>query len=124
VISVQEMERRIQNEIIPGQTRILKAQGRERRLVISNKDREIRMKTGVKTNASKKITYDMVAFALKTISKRGCFKSEDFRAQFREEYCNGPCKFTMTGGVLVKLGIANREPGKKRGTCYYTPSGK
>lgn len=97
---------RIQNSIIPGTTKILKADGKSHRLVTSNGEGKIRMRTGVKTNYTKRITYDMIYYALDTLNNRGCFESSDFRKRFSNEYNSAPCRFSMIGGILVELGLA------------------
>ncbi len=99
---------RIQKEIIPYKTMVSKANGKERRLVTSNEERKIGMKTGVKTNQTKSITYDMVQYALDTLNAKGCFGSSDFRAGFGDKYRSAPCRFSMTGGILVELGLARQ----------------
>lgn len=116
----QELEKRIQREIIPGHSRILKADGQERRPVTSNRGRKIGMRTGIKTTQTKTITYEMIEFALETISAKGRFDSTDFCTRFKDEYNNGQCKFSMTGGVLVELGLANIVPHSNEEACYYT----
>jgi hypothetical protein len=50
----------------------------------------------------------------------GSFDSTDFRARFNDEYNAAPCRFSMTGGILVELGMANLVPGLNEKTCRYT----
>ena len=114
----QQLEQRIRNEIVPNHTRILKSSGNERRLVTSNNGREIRMITGVETASKKPISYDMLRYAFKMLSEKGTFDSHDFRDKFEREYNNGQCCYSMTGGILVELDVAQRVPiGRRR--CYY-----
>ena len=116
----QELEERIQTGIIPRRSRILKADGKGRRLVTSNRGRKIGMRTGIKTTQSKAITYDMIEFAFETLSAKGRFDSTDFRTRFKDEYNAAPCRFSMTGGVLVELGLSNIVPSPNEEACYYT----
>lgn len=116
----QELEMRIQTEIRPQRSSILKVDGKGRRPVMSNKGRKISMRTGVKTTAGKSITYDMIKYAFDTLSTKGSFDSTDFRVRFKDEYNVAPCRFSMTGGILVELGVANIVPNLNGGTCRYT----
>jgi len=116
----QQLEQRIKNEIEPGRTAILKSNGDERRIVTSNDGRTIRMRTGVETDSDKAISYEMIKSAFETLIEKGKFDSVDFRAQFSKEYRNAPCRYSMTGGVLVELGVAQRVPFDKK-RCTYKP---
>ncbi|PLS79572.1 MAG: hypothetical protein CYG59_12530 [Chloroflexi bacterium] len=117
----QELEKRIESDIIPGRTRILKANGKERRLVTFNTGRKIGMRTGVNTYQTKAITYEMVRDAFNTIEVRGRFDATDFRRSFDKEYRDGPCRFSMTGGILVELGVADLVSTETSQRCYYIP---
>ncbi|HLB47078.1 MAG TPA: hypothetical protein VJL59_08620 [Anaerolineales bacterium] len=116
----KELEKRIQREIRPRKSAILKADGKERRIVTSNKGGKIGMRTGKETNNTKAVTYEMIRFAFDTVSREGRFDSDDFRNGFRDKYNAAPCRFSMTGGVLVELGIADLIPSEDETTCYYT----
>lgn len=116
MITWQEFKNRIQTEIHPNHSCILKADGKGRRLVTSNKRHKVAMSTGKKT--SKAITYDMIRYAFHTLSVKGSFDSKDFRDRFDDEYRAAPCRFSMTGGILVELDVANIEPSPK--ACRYT----
>lgn len=116
----QELEKRVQTEIRPHRSRILKADGKGRRLVTSNRGRKIGMRTGVKTSQSKAITYDMIKYAFETLSTKGSFDSTDFCACFNDEYDAAPCRFSMTGGILVELDVAKIVPSANEETCHYT----
>ena len=56
--------------------------------------------------------------AFDTLSVKGSFDSKDFRDLFDDEYHAAPCRFSMTGGILVELDVANIEPNHK--ACRYT----
>lgn len=113
-----ELEKRIKAEIRPKESAILKADGDERRPVVSNDGQEIGMRTGRKTDSVHTISYAMIQYAFETLVKAGRFDSKDFRDCFPSEYDNATCRYTMTGGVLVELGIADRViTAKKR--CHY-----
>lgn len=114
----QQLEQRIRSEMVPDRTRILKSSGDERRLVTSNSGREIKMRTGVETDSEKFISYEMLRHAFETLSRKGTFDSHAFRDKFEREYNNGQCRYSMTGGVLVELGVASRIPVGKRRCCY------
>jgi hypothetical protein len=76
------------------------------------------MRTGVETDSKKSISYEMIRYAFETLLKKGGFYSQDFRDRFGQEYGNATCRYSMTGGVLVELGIAQRIP-ITRNRCYY-----
>lgn len=114
-----ELEKRIEKEIGPNYTCILKCDGVGRRRVISNKNRKIGMQTGSTPNQTKAITYGMLEYAFNTLMSKGHFDSGDFRSQFEAKYKAGPCRFSMTGGVLVELGVADIIPAENEEDCYY-----
>ena len=103
-----ELEKRIKAEIRPKESAILKADGDERRPVVSNDGQEIGMRTGRKTDSVHTISYAMIQYALETLAQTGRFDSNDFRRRFASEYKNASCRYTMTGGVLVELRVADR----------------
>ena len=117
----QELRQRIQTEIQPGHRGILKCRGNERRPIISNNGNEIVMRTGVKTGNLHSISYEMIQYAFDKLSKKEHFDSEYFRARFSSEYEDATCRYSMTGGVLVEMGIAQRYPIGPN-SCYYTLS--
>jgi hypothetical protein len=103
-IAWQELKKRIQTEIRPGKTCIPYRKGC--RLVTSNDGLAISMRTG--ENDTKAIPYEMVKWAFDTLSNKKSFDSQDFCARFGSAYYKrAPCRFSMTGGVLVDLGLAN-----------------
>jgi len=114
----QELNQRIRVEIQPGHQGILKCKGNKRRPIISNDGHKIAMRTGVTTNTVHTISYRMIRYAFEKLSKNGTFDSADFRARFRREYQNATCRYSMVGGVLVEMGIAQRHPAGN--SCYYT----
>lgn len=113
------IEHRIITEIQPGKTSILKSDGRESRIVTTNANRKIGMRVGVRTKQTKAITYEMVRHAYETLKSSGRYDSTDFRERFDQEYVAAPCRFSMTGGVLVELGLARIHPGKGGQHAYY-----
>lgn len=116
----QELQHRIQLEIRPNHSSILKSDGVERRPVTSNNGNKIGMRTGVKSPQSKAITYEMIRYAFEVLSAKGRFDSEDFRIHFNREYEAAPCRFSMTGGILVELGLATILPSQDDERCCYT----
>ena len=77
------------------------------------------MQTGAKSSQTKAITYSMIRYAFDTLSTKGSFDSTDFRVRFKAEYVAAPCRFSMTGGVLVELGLADLVPTSNEGVCRY-----
>ena len=114
----QELEKRIRTELTPNHRGILKCKCDERRHIVSNDGLKIVMKTGIKTDTSHSISYKMIRYAFEKLAKREVFNSSYFRNRFGKEYKNAPCRYSMTGGVLVEMGVANRHPTGK--SCYYT----
>ena len=98
---------------------ILKCFGEDRRDILSNDGQTITMDVGDKTVQRKSITYNMIKYAFDRL-KTGCFfDSLYFRKHYQTEWNKGPCTFSMTGGILVELKLADRhQKGPKR--CYYT----
>jgi hypothetical protein len=111
------VEQRIRKQIIPGSRGILKCSGMERRSITSNTGEKIGMRTGVRTRATKAITYDMLEYAFGVLQRQGEFTCKDFRSKFPTEYANGPCRYSMTGGALVEVEVAKRDD--RNGECYY-----
>lgn len=116
----QELEQRIRTEIQPGHRGILKCKGDKRRSIISNDGHKIAMRTGVTTNTVHTISYEMIRYAFEKLSKNGTFDSAYFRARFGREYQTATCRYSMVGGVLVEMGIAQRH--LIGNSCYYTKS--
>ena len=112
-----DVRRRI-TAVLPGRA-ILKCDGIGSRPVTSNDSAAISMRTGVKTAQTKAISYEMLEYALAVLNQTGRFTSADFRRQFGNEYTAAPCRFSMTGGVLVAIGSATLVPGKREGNCTY-----
>ena len=75
------------------------------------------MQTGVKTRHI--ITYEMIRYAFEKLAKKEAFDSDYFCVRFEKEYRDATCRYSMTGGVLVEMGVAQRYP-KGRNSCYYT----
>lgn len=112
-----EFERKLK-ELKPGLCWPLKCRGTERREIVENDGQTIRVRTGVKTGAKKKVSYEMMFFAFDKIMKRERFDSESFRDAFPDQYEDGACIYSTAGGILVELRLADRHPcGAK--SCYY-----
>jgi hypothetical protein len=105
-----EAEARIRVQIIAGSTAILKCDGIGRRPVTSNTAVTIGMRTGVATQQTKAITYCMLRHAFEVLQTKGRFDSVDFRLEFEKEYIAGPCRYSMTGGILVEIEAATLRP--------------
>lgn len=88
---------------------ILKCRGDKRRDIISTDDQGIRIKTGVKSKTTKLIPYDMIKYGFDRL-KAGCIFDSPC---FHEEYPGNDCRYSIVGGILVELGLADRIP------CYY-----
>ena len=114
-----QVEKRIRSLIVPGSKGVLKCDGTERRLITSNTSKKIGMRTGVKTRNTKAITYEMLEYAFNLLQTKTRFDSSDFRSRFADEYENAPCRYSMTGGVLVEVGVAKIMPSEVDGGCYY-----
>lgn len=68
------------------------------------------MRTGVRTNNAKSITYEMIKFAFEKITSGEDFDSSYYQKRYFKEYQNGQCRFSMIGGILVEMGEAERIP--------------
>jgi hypothetical protein len=75
------------------------------------------MRTGKRQ--SKAITYEMIEYAFDVLQRTGRFDSRDFRSRFAAEYAAAPCRYSMTGGVLVEVGVATIVPGEGDEECHY-----
>jgi hypothetical protein len=114
-----DAERLIRAAVVPGKTAILKCDGIGRRTVTAHTAQKISLRTGIATKQTKTISYDMLRYAFEGLEGRGRFDSRDFRSKFAEEYDAAPCRFSMTGGVLVEVGLAQLVPGPSEKTCHY-----
>ena len=115
----EELKQRIRVEIRPRHSAILKSNGNECRVVTLDNGRKIGMRTGVKTDQSKAVTSEKREYADETLFRTGRFDSANFRARFKDAYAAGPCRFSMTGGLLVELGIAEIVPSEDQTACSY-----
>ena len=100
-ISWERIYDRINNEIKVG-TKIPKTDGGTRKVTRKINNR-IYVRTGVKTKAEKYTTMDMIKFAYDEISMGGSFNSSELKKNYKKEYNQGGCVFSMTGGILVLL---------------------
>ena len=116
----QELEQLIRTEIQPGHQGVLKCKGDKRRPIISNDGHKIAMRTGVETDTVHTVSYEMIRYAFEKLSGNGTFNSADFRTRFGREYRNATCRYSMVGGVLVEMGVAQRHT--IGNSCYYTKS--
>src|SRR2546426_6672518 len=121
-MSWTDAEKRIRTRIVPGGSGIMKCDGVTRRAVISNVGEKISMRTGVGTKNTKAITYSMLRHAFDILESTGRFDSADFRTRFDAEYRAAPCRYSMTGGILVEIGLATIRPGPGTGECCYVAS--
>jgi len=101
IINWERVYNRINNEIKSG-TEIPKTDGGTRKVTRIVNDR-IYIRTGVKTKAEKYTTRDMIRLAYDTISTGRGFTSKDLKINYPNEYSQGSCVFSMTGGILVLL---------------------
>lgn len=115
----QQAEALIRTKILPGGRGVLKCDGVERRPVTSHSNSTIGMRTGVTTKQTKAITYQMLRHAFDTLDKQGHFDSADFRSKFDNQYRAAPCRYSMTGGVLVEIGVAKLVQSDGPNGCYY-----
>lgn len=116
---IGSLRQRLYHQIRPGQTRILKSNGLGKRVVTSNDGHKIAVRTGVRTRQTKAVTYEMIEFAADELASKGSFTSLDFRRRFDSEYRAAPCRFSVTGGILVELGLAELASGKSASACVY-----
>lgn len=79
---------------------------------------KIEMRTGVITRAKKYITKEMIQWAYNKIQSGEKFNAKDLAKEFPKEYSQGDCVFSMTGGIIVLLGVAEYSPTYKA----YIPS--
>lgn len=105
-----KLEEKIRTEIQPDHRGILKCRGDERRHIVSNRGDEIVMRTGVKTDAAKAITYEMIRFAYNKIVSGEDFDSVSYQQRYPKEYKDGQCRYSIVGGILVEMGEAERIP--------------
>lgn len=114
----KELKEQIRTELTPNHRGILKCKCDERRPILSNDGHKIVMNTGINTVTRQNITYEMIRYAFEKLAKKEVFNSAYFRKRFDKEHKNAPCCYSMTGGVLVEMGVANRHPTGKG--CFYT----
>jgi hypothetical protein len=114
-----EFERKLR-DLKPGACRPKKCCGDERRDIVKNDidGQTITVRTGVETEAKKKVSYDMMRFAFGKITNGERFESGSFRKQFRDQYRNGACIYSTVGGILVEWKLADRFPCDGN-SCYY-----
>ncbi len=106
----QKAENKIRSEIRHGHRDILKCRGNERRSVVSNNGREIVIRTGVRIDKTKSVTYEMIKYAFEKIASDEDFDSIYFQKRYSREYQDGQCRYSVVGGILVEIGEAERIP--------------
>ncbi|MFH0948308.1 MAG: hypothetical protein V1833_04840 [Elusimicrobiota bacterium] len=106
-----EISKRIDNEIKVG-TKIPKTDGKNR-TVTKKVGTRIYIRTGINTHAEKYTTKEMIQYAYDTIKSGKSFTSAVLKSKFPQEYKQGSCVFSMTGGILAVLGLAKYT--RKRG---------
>jgi len=116
----EEVAKRIQSKLTPRHRGILKCRGTARRKIVSNDGQTISVRRGRKTKATCLIDYCMIKYAFDRLRSGCIFDSPYFRQSYERKYLNSPCLYSMIGGILKELGLANRYP-KGGKSCYYTP---
>ncbi|MBM3150789.1 MAG: hypothetical protein FJZ96_01065 [Chloroflexi bacterium] len=114
----QQLEKRIRSEIQPGHRGILKCRGNDRRSIIANNGNEISIRTGVKTDNAKSVTYEMIKYAYDIITCGKIFDSTYYQNRYSKEYRDGQCRYSIVGGILVEMGEAERIPSGTN-SCLY-----
>jgi hypothetical protein len=114
-----QAKQQIRAQVTSASKGILKCDGIERRSITSNNGKKIGMRTGAKTDQTKAVTYEMIEFAFQTLTTNGKFDSSDFKSRFGPEYASGQCRYSMTGGILVEIGIATLVPKDRDEQCKY-----
>ncbi|HZX44544.1 MAG TPA: hypothetical protein VFF28_02565 [Candidatus Nanoarchaeia archaeon] len=64
------------------------------------------MHTGIITLSEKYITKEMIQYAYNQLDSAKIFTSKGLADNFPHEYSQGACVYSMTGGILELLGIA------------------
>ena len=100
----EEVSRMITEKIKIG-TDIPKPGGGSRQVTRIDGER-IYQRTGVTTDAEKYINKRMIKHAFIKINFGEKFISDDLALNFPNDYRQGDCVFSMTGGILEYLGIA------------------
>jgi hypothetical protein len=118
MLNWQQLQERIVREIQPNHQGILKCKGDERRAILSNNGDKIVIRTGVETTATKNISFEMIHFAFDKLMKREDFDSAYYRTRFEKEYKDGQCRYSIVGGILIEMDIAERHP-KGKNSCVY-----
>src|SRR6266571_6920405 len=98
---------RIKKEIVPG-TKIPKTDGTCRQ-VTKVKGERIFMQVGRETSQEKYTTIPMIYFLYQRLMAGERVDGAQLTREFEEEVRQGPCVFSMTGGILVRLGLATCE---------------
>ena len=110
MISWEEISRRVDDEIKMG-TKVPKIDGKTR-VVTKKVNSKIYMRTGVQTTYEKYTTKEILRYSFEAIQAGEAFNSRGLRLKFPQEYSQGSCVFSMTGGILELLGIAKYVRGK------------
>lgn len=85
------------------------------RPVTKIKRNRIYMRVGVKTDAEKYITRNMLFFALEKIFSGESFDSNSLSKEFPKIFDQGSCVFSMTGGLLQFFSLAKK---RKKGNGF------
>jgi len=108
--SSEEFSEMVNRKIIVG-TEVPKTRGGTRTVTkIDDSVGRIQMRTGVKTNARRYVTKEMIQWAYNKIQSGEKFNAKDLAKEFPKECSQGDCVFSMTGGILVLLGVAEYSP--------------
>jgi hypothetical protein len=87
------------------------------RPVTKIRNSRIYMRTGVITEVEKYTNKEIIQYAYEKILSGEYFTSKDLKAKFPKEFRQGSCVFSMTGGILMLLGVAELK--KNKNQCYY-----
>ncbi len=105
----EEISKRIDREIKVG-TEVPKTDGRTR-AVTKIAGKRIYLRTGVKTNAQKYTTKEILQYAYNKIQSGERLASKDLKINFPKECSQGDCVFSMTGGILELMDEAKYTDG-------------
>ena len=105
----EEISKRIDNEIEIG-SRIPKTDGGYR-MITGKVGPKIYIQVGIETEVKKCVTKEMLRYAYENLNSGKPFTSSGLKSNFPDEYSQGGCVFSMTGGIFESLGIAKYRRG-------------
>ena len=101
-----EIKQEIYTTLQPGHRGILKCRGEDRRAIKCNNGKIISLQTG--KTSYKSITYEMIRYAVNNLYTYGEFNSVIYRNAYPSDYKNATCRYSMIGGILIEVEIAER----------------